>query len=506
MTQDTLARRSFGARFADVPFRRKLILLTMSVAGISVLLAITAFAVYDILAARSNLIASVALLGDVVASSSSAAVVFDDRTAAGEALRILTEQKNIRAARVYSGTGAPLAEYFSDDDYGRALPQSAPPEGYGFTDNGLEVTRPVLHNNQRIGSLLLISNLQLLNDRLTEIAVMLVLSLGFIGLTAYLLSSRLQRHVAAPILDLARTARAVTDGGDYSLRAPKHGRDEVGELSDRFNEMLRVVASRDEALRREIEIRVQAEEELRHAAVRLERSNRELQDFASVASHDLQEPLRKVLAFGDRLKRGLGGQLDERSADHLERMLKAAARMQILINDLLTYSRVTTKAQPYTQVDLSALVREVISDLEIRIEQADGTVSLGSLPTISADPMQMRQLFQNLIGNALKYHRPNVPPIVTITAECVPSKNGVCDTARITIADNGIGFEEQYSEQIFVIFQRLHGRGEYEGTGIGLAVCKKIVDRHGGRISATGVPDQGAHFIVELPLAQGIAG
>jgi light-regulated signal transduction histidine kinase (bacteriophytochrome) len=172
--------------------------------------------------------------------------------------------------------------------------------------------------------------------------------------------------------------------------------------------------------------------------------------------------------------------------------------MQILINDLLTYSRVTTKAQPFVPLDLNQIIEQVSSDLEVRVEQAKGKIINKGLPTLEADPTQMRQLFQNLISNALKFHKPDTPPVVTIAAKPIDDPTQV----EIYISDNGIGFDEKYLDRIFTIFQRLHGRFEYEGTGIGLAVCRKIVDRHGGFITATSTPNAGATFIVTLPLKQ----
>jgi len=243
--------------------------------------------------------------------------------------------------------------------------------------------------------------------------------------------------------------------------------------------------------------------ERKAAEERLARSNRELQDFASIASHDLQEPLRKVQVFGDRLSAKCAEQLGEEGRDYLDRMQKAITRMQTFINDLLTYSRVTSKAMPFEPVDLGKIAGEVVSDLEIRIEQAGGKVDIGPLPVLEADPLQMRQLLQNLIANALKFHRPGAAPMVRVEAEnetgpTDPSHPGpVC---RLAVRDNGIGFEQKHADRIFKIFERLHGRDEYEGTGIGLAVCRKIAERHGGRITAEGVPNQGATFIVELPM------
>lgn len=247
--------------------------------------------------------------------------------------------------------------------------------------------------------------------------------------------------------------------------------------------------------------------ELAIANAELERSNRELEDFAFVASHDLQEPLRKIQAFGDRLKTVQGPKFDAQGRDYLDRMHNAAGRMHRLINDLLMFSRVATKANPFEPTDLDKIVEEVIGDLEVRIQQTDGRIEKNALPTIDADPMQMQQLFQNLIGNALKFHRDGTPPIVRIALENSsavkgPEMNGEEPMIVISVSDNGIGFDEKYLSRIFTPFQRLHGRGKYEGTGIGLAVCRKIVERHGGTLTASSKEGEGSCFYCSLPINQ----
>ncbi len=241
------------------------------------------------------------------------------------------------------------------------------------------------------------------------------------------------------------------------------------------------------SIRYEITRRKNAEESLRV-------SNRELQDFASIAAHDLQEPLRKILTFGDRLKGKLPADISEESKDYLQRMLSSAGRMRKLIEDLLTFSRVTSKGNPFQKTDLNQVLKDVLADLELRIEQSGGKVVVSELPLVDADPSQMRQLFQNLIANGLKFHRKGVAPEVMIHSSAVG------DSVRVEVSDNGIGFDEKYLDRIFTIFQRLHGRHEYEGTGVGLAVCRRILERHGGNISAKSSPDQGAKFIITLPV------
>jgi PAS domain S-box-containing protein len=250
---------------------------------------------------------------------------------------------------------------------------------------------------------------------------------------------------------------------------------------------------------KEITERKQVEEALAQRAAELARSNAELEQFAFVASHDLQEPLRKIQTFGDRLKAKCAETQSAEAQDYLERMQNAAARMRTLINDLLAFSRVIRSSEPFVPVDLAQIAKEALGDLEVRIEKTGAKVEVANLPTIEADPMQMRQLVLNLLSNALKFQAPGNVPMVKLTARTfnVLSGEQVCE---LSVEDNGIGFDEKYLDKMFAVFQRLHGRSEYEGTGVGLAVCRRIVDRHHGRIAAHSRPGQGATFTITLPV------
>lgn len=231
--------------------------------------------------------------------------------------------------------------------------------------------------------------------------------------------------------------------------------------------------------------------------VELERSNAALNEFASVASHDLQEPLRKILSFGERLELSASPALDDTAKEHLSRMMGAALRMRTLINDLLLYSQVSTRIQAFAPTDLSGVARDVLADLETTVSDAGAHVEVGALPVIDADSLQMRQLFQNLLGNAVKYRRPDVQSLIRVSAERPDAQHCI-----ITIADNGIGFHQDHADRIFRMFERLHGRGQYDGSGIGLAICRKIVERHRGTIAAASNAGQGATFTVTLPVTQ----
>jgi signal transduction histidine kinase len=249
------------------------------------------------------------------------------------------------------------------------------------------------------------------------------------------------------------------------------------------------------------------EEKVRERTQELEQSNRDLQEFAYIASHDLQEPLRKIQVFGDRLKLKARDSLDETALDYLERMQISAKRMHDLINDLLQFSRVSNnKAEGFVEVDLNLVLKDVLSDLEGSVEHYGGEITGDRLPVLKANPLQIRQLLQNFLSNALKFHRPGIPPEVKVTwhnrAKFTAGKK-TDDYYEIAISDNGIGIDPQYNDKIFIPFQRLHGKSEYGGTGIGLAICRKIIENHQGFIkvlpNSTG---QGTQFLLGFPSSE----
>jgi light-regulated signal transduction histidine kinase (bacteriophytochrome) len=247
---------------------------------------------------------------------------------------------------------------------------------------------------------------------------------------------------------------------------------------------------------RDITDRKRAEEGLKLAAEKLEVTNKELEQFAYIASHDLREPLRKITAFGGLLKESLKGRLDQDDRENLDFMIDGATRMQNIIDDLLSYSRLTTQAKPFDTVDLNETVKQLsLFELSEALKETGGIVEIeGSLPKVAGDESQIRQLLQNLIGNGIKFHLKNKPPAIIIRAKASEEGN-----IRIEVVDNGIGIDEKFYEKIFIMFTRLHSRSEYDGTGIGLAICKKIVERHGGQIGVVSKPGEGSTFWFTLP-------
>jgi signal transduction histidine kinase len=310
---------------------------------------------------------------------------------------------------------------------------------------------------------------------------------------AFLLAEFLVMRQTRALLDTTKQLAA----GELSARTAisSYG-GELGQLARSFDKMASSLEQREQE-------RQEAESAIREYATELERSNRELQDFANIASHDMQEPLRKILTFSELLRQRYDGMIDERGRDYLVRMERAAERLHDLINEMLAYSRITTRAQPYEQVDLNEIARRVLSDLDLQIEESGACIEVSELPSLEAEPTQVYQLIQNLVSNALKFQEAGNQPVIKIsatqTSATTRETNGM---VSLTVSDNGIGFDEKYLDRIFQPFQRLHSSDEYEGTGMGLAICRKIIERHGGSITARSIPGQGTTFVANLPVSQ----
>jgi len=315
-------------------------------------------------------------------------------------------------------------------------------------------------------------------------AIFLVI-LGAFLLTGALLSLWLRRAIIRPLQDLGSTTRRVANE-DFGRQISVRGPTDVVELgADVESLRLRVVTELANVMEAHRLLETQAEE--------LRRSNAELEQFAYVASHDLQEPLRKVTSFCQMLERRYGDQLDERGRQYIYFAVDAAKRMQVLINDLLTFSRVARLNDITGPVDLEEALAEALGNLSARLEENDAQITHEPLPTVPGDRTLLTMLLQNLVGNAVKFRSPDRPPMIAVSAQ---PDGGMW---RLAVQDNGIGVDPQFSDKIFVIFQRLHTRDEYGGTGIGLALCKKIVEFHGGRIWLDPGNRDGARIVFTLP-------
>jgi hypothetical protein len=289
-----------------------------------------------------------------------------------------------------------------------------------------------------------------------------------------------------PLSDLAVQVREVVTGDATQPVRAGGPREIVGLGAD--------VEAMRQHIQRDLDDAQAANRRLDEQARELERSNRDLEQFAYVASHDLQEPLRKVSSFCQLLQRRYAGKLDDRADQYIAFAVDGASRMQRLINDLLTFSRVGRTTENFVALDLGETAAAAAAQLEPAREESDGEIDIGELPVVAGDPALLQALLVNLLGNGLKFHRAGVAPVVRVASR----RDG--DSFEITISDNGIGIESEYSGKVFVIFQRLHGRDVYPGTGIGLALAKKIVEFHGGRIDLADTPGPGTTVRFTLPV------
>ncbi|MGX6602938.1 sensor histidine kinase [Micromonosporaceae bacterium Da 78-11] len=343
-------------------------------------------------------------------------------------------------------------------------------------------------------------------DTSQTMVVLQIAAAAIIVLAGLLLLLLLDRLVSRPVVDLAEQVRKVADG-DYERHIDSTGSPELVALAADVDGMRQQIAAELTEVR---EARAQVEsinDQLKSQAEELTRSNRDLEQFAYVASHDLQEPLRKVASFCQLLQRRYQGKMDERADQYIGFAVDGAQRMQRLINDLLAFSRIGRLTAGFTGVDLDRVLTEAKSQLEVRAGE-DAEISWGELPEVFGEEPLLTTLFVNLIGNSLKFRRPDVPPVIRVTAERdgdgEGGGSGDGDQWRINVRDNGIGIEAEFADKVFVIFQRLHARDAYEGTGIGLAIVKKIVEYHGGRIWLDLDVEVGTSINFTLPVVPGV--
>ncbi|WP_157117583.1 sensor histidine kinase [Nocardia vaccinii] len=313
-------------------------------------------------------------------------------------------------------------------------------------------------------------------------------------LTAFVVRELMRRGVARPLQNLTSASSRVADG-DFGHVIDTHGPADLAAVATAVEQMRRRIIEELSASREAGVVLTEQTASLDAQTVELRRSNAELEQFAYVASHDLQEPLRKVASFCQLLEKRYGDQLDERGLQYLYYAVDGAKRMQSLINDLLTFSRVGRVGGDSTPVALEQPLDKAIGNLSALIEETGARIERpDTLAEITGEPILLTMLWQNLIGNAIKFRRPDTAPVVRVTCEADEDAGGW----RLTVSDNGIGIAPEFSEKVFVIFQRLHGRDEYSGTGIGLAICKKIVEYHGGRIRIDNDYTDGTRFVFTL--------
>jgi len=506
--------------FANTRIKRKFTFAMLLTSGVALLLAYVAFVGVEIHASRKAMVRDLNVLADVVAINTTAALTFDNREDAQETLDALNAEPQISAAWVYDehenlfasyskeqteqSPPKPIRDFFLTSSTAKTgTSQANFRPGHLFEGDRLLLARPIRINHKRIGSIYLQASLRELTQRVHLYAGISLFCLAGSLITAFALTSILRRMVVDPILGLANTARRIATEGNYSLRALKGSNDEIGLFTDDFNQMLAVIQKNTGELENQIMARIVAEEKLRSLNEGLEqrvtertqellRSNQELEQFAYVASHDLQEPLRVVASYMQIIEDRYKGQLDADAGEFIDFAVDGAKRMKELIEGLLAYSRVGSRGKKFEPTPCDELVKCTIANLKVAIEEQGAEITCDPLPTVEADRIQLAQLFQNLFANALKFHG-EAPSKIHISAT---QSDGYW---TFSVKDNGIGIDPNYFDRIFVIFQRLHTRVKYPGTGIGLAVCKKIVEHHGGKIWVESNPGQGTTFHFTIP-------
>lgn len=477
--------------------KRKLTWLSLMASGTALLLACTAFVAYDLFAYRRVVARQLSVQADIIGSNSISALLFSDAPSATATLKALRAEPSIVSAAIYTPDGDAFATYVRDGVPGeppalRRLTTWA--DEYRFERGHLALSRRVLSDGQLVGVLYIRSDLHELNARLARyLAIAAVVLLASL-LLALVISSRLQRTISLPISDLANVARTVSIERDYSARAVAHGRDEVGLLVEAFNEMLAQIQHQDRELQ---QARVELEQRVVDRTRQLEAANKELEAFTYTVSHDLKAPLRGMAGFAQALEQDYASAFDDTGRRYLGLVQSAVRRMGQLIDDLLRYSRIERREMKRERVQLRPLLEDVCRDLQEEIEARAVAVRVEpDVEAVEAEREGLREALANLVGNAVKFS-PESGGTITIGSRYDK------DAVVVSVADTGIGFDMTYHDRIFGIFERLHRQEDYPGTGVGLAIVRKVAERHRGRAWAVSEPGKGSTFYLALPTSAG---
>lgn len=481
-------------RFRDYSITEKLTWMNVLVSGVVLLLAFAGYSIWDLTLFRHGMVMSLSIEAQIVGANSVSAVLFNDQASAETTLAALKAAPHVIYAGIYTPDGRLFAGYWRDHrSEETTLPASldARPEAYWFKDGQLVVVRSIAFQGQRPGTVLIRGDLDEVTARLRQYAAIGAAVLAICFAAVLLLSLFLRRGIAEPIVRLADTARLVSRDKNYAVRAPgADRRDELGILIEAFNEMLGQIQERDAALH---EAREELERRVEERTAQLQAANAELEAFSYSVSHDLRAPLRHIHGFAGMLEEEYGPQLDSTAHGFLSRIRSGATTMGALIEALLDMGRLGRQELVRRPTDLTSVVEQVRRELQSECDGRSIDWQIGVLPTMLCDPRLMKQVFVNLLSNALKYTRNRERAVIQV--DQIKLEDGVL---AVFVRDNGAGFDPKYASKLFGVFQRLHRSDEFEGTGIGLATVQRIIQKHNGRIWAEAQVDKGAAFFFTL--------
>jgi signal transduction histidine kinase len=451
-------------------------------------MSITLF-IYGFHSFRKSSLEKLSTIGKIICTNSTAALAFENHRDAGEILTALKAEPHVVAAVLYDAKGKPFARYPAELD-STTFPATPGMQGYKFSHSRLEGFQPVIMDDKQLGTLYMQSDLGDMYEEFQHYAIITLLVVILSLSLAWVLTRFLQKNISQPILALAGTARTISDQKDYSVRAVKRGGDELGALTDAFNDMLGQIQAQNRTLH---EFNHMLEQKVSERTVQLENLNRELEAFSYSISHDLRAPLRGIIGFVTILEEDYTSQLDDEAKRITTVIKNNTMKMGHLIDDLLAFSRMGRKDIEKTPVSTAAMVAEVIQ--EIAPEEKNGHIqwAIGQIPDLMGDINAIRQVWVNLISNAVKYSAKKEAPLIEIG---FLARDG---ETVFFVKDNGVGFDEKYKHKLFKVFQRLHSADDFEGTGVGLAIVEKVVAKHGGRVWAEAKVGQGACFYFSLP-------
>jgi signal transduction histidine kinase len=475
--------------FHDLPIQKKLMRASLLISGMVLFVTCTTFFTYEFFKSRQEVKEKLETLGKIISANSTAALAFDNPTDAGEILSALKLEPHIESACLYNKEGILFAHY-PDSVHLTSFPAKPAAEGYFFSQSFLDGFQPIVLGDKRLGTLYIKSDLTDIYDRFRLYFLITAGVIAVSFLLAYLLSVILQKNISVPVLALVETAKAISEHKDYSVRARKYNKDEVGLLIDAFNEMLVKIQEQNKTLS---EFNTTLEQKVKTRTSELEIANKELESFSYSVSHDLRAPVRAINGFAAILERSHSGQLDKEGKEFLHTILREAGRMGHLIDDLLAFARLGKKEVQKTMVDMTTLAKETVDEfLKLNNENYTAKINVKTLAPALCDAVLVRQVFVNLISNALKFSHNKSDALVEIGSL---EEGGV---VSYYVKDNGVGFDMRYYNKLFGVFQRLHSYEEFNGTGIGLAIVHRIVTRHGGHVRAEGKINEGAVFYFSL--------